>query len=123
MNLRGSSSPITLTYNAQICYDELSCNSDMLRTKATEGALMAEQEQKVPFLATPNGLIILLVLAMIAPVLLPGFGAVASLTLPFIVMWSAYKRPVLGQRWFYLAAIPIVLYGSLTVAILLFGWG
>jgi hypothetical protein len=84
---------------------------------------MVEQQQKVPFLATPNGLIILLVISMIAPVLLPGFGVVASLTLPFIVMWIAYKRPALGQRWYYLAGIPIVLYGSLTVAILLFGWG
>lgn len=84
---------------------------------------MAEQEQNVPFLATPNGLITLLVIAMIAPVLLPGFGVVASLSLPFMVIWIAYKRPVLGQRWYYLAAIPVVLYGSLTVAILLFGWG
>ena len=52
---------------------------------------MAEQEQKVPFLATPNGLITLLVIAMIAPILLPGFGVVASLTLPFMVIWIAHK--------------------------------
>jgi hypothetical protein len=84
---------------------------------------VVEHQQNIPFLATPNGLITLLVVAMIAPVLLPGFGVVASLTFPFMVMWIAYKRPALGQRWYYLAAIPIVLYGSLTVAILLFGWG
>jgi hypothetical protein len=84
---------------------------------------MAKQQAKLPFLATPNGLITLLVIAMVAPLLLPGAGVVASLTLPFMVMWIAAKRPALGQRWFYLAAIPVVLYGSLTVTILLFGWG
>lgn len=82
---------------------------------------MSDNRVDTPFLATPNGLIILLVLAMIAPVVLPGAGVVASLTLPFMVMWIAAKRPALGQRWFYLAAIPVVLYGSLTVTILMFG--
>jgi hypothetical protein len=63
--------------------------------------MMSDQQAKVPFLATPNGLTTLLVIPMISPVMLPGAGVVASLKLPLMAMWIAYNRPELGQRWYY----------------------
>ena len=81
---------------------------------------MQSQKQEIPFLATSSGLILLLILAVVAPVFLGPSGIVASLTLPLMVMWIARKRPELGQRWFYLALIPILVYGGLALAVLLF---
>jgi hypothetical protein len=81
-----------------------------------------QQHHEIPFLATPNGLITLLVIAMIAPIIIPGAGVAVSLTLPFMVMAIAWMQPSLGRRWFVLAAIPLVLYGILTTMILFFSW-
>jgi hypothetical protein len=79
----------------------------------TEQCQSCAQKRQIPFLATPNGLITLLVVAMIAPVVIPITGVIVSLTVPWMVIAIGWMRPELGRRWFYLAAIPIVLYGSL----------
>jgi hypothetical protein len=79
-----------------------------------------QPEQRRPFLATSNGMILLLVIATIAPIVIPGAGVVASFMLPPMVAWIAYKRPEPATRWYILSAIPVVVYG-IVVLMVLFG--
>lgn len=81
---------------------------------------MSESQASVPFLATSNGLISLLVIAMIAPVLLPVAGIAASLMLPLMVIAIVWMRPELGRRWYVLAALPMLLWGLVAISYLFF---
>jgi hypothetical protein len=81
---------------------------------------MSEEPAKLPFLATPNGLITLLVLAAVFPVILPLSGIVVSLTVPLMVCAIVWMRPELGRRWYVLAALPMLVWGYAAVLMLFF---
>lgn len=80
---------------------------------------MTEQQAKVPFLATPNGLITLLVIASVFPIIMPLSGIVVSLTLPVMAGAIVWMRPELGRRWYLLAALPMLLWGFAGISMLL----
>ena len=81
---------------------------------------MTEAARDIPFLATPNGLITLLVVATIFPILIPISGIVVSLTLPLIVCAIVWMRPEPGRRWYVLASLPMLLWGTAAVMMLFF---
>ena len=82
---------------------------------------MERTETRTSFFATSSGLILLLIIAVAAPVFFGPSGLAASFTLPWMVMYIAYARPELDVRWYYLAAIPLIMYGAAVLAVLLFG--
>ena len=56
-------------------------------------------------------LTLMLIVATIAPILLGPAGLVATLLLPLLVVIVAWQRPDLGRRWYFLSALPLLLWG------------